>query len=186
MVFSCLQVPGKFSLVSVFCTPPLVFSPPPPPGYEQLNVYSCGHPSSSTEIKMTVPAFKEFTPTRVQRRGKSGNAQRALHVGWKKQRKNPWGWHLQNLRSGVCRGKGEEQGKGEGPAGWGSKLKRRHRAGRTRSPIWLAQKQSVRPNSWFPKRKDSLLWWVKLGLGAKGTTGSLVQRPMLELCWSAG
>lgn len=96
----------------------------------------------------------------------------SLHGGVKRAEKRPWRWFLQILRS-----RGKEQGD------------KRHRDRRKKIQLdWQEdtyEKSSVR--TCFQKRKDSLLWWGKLGgLGAwenrstEGFAQGTKPRAMLE------
>lgn len=79
---------------------------------------------------------------------------RALH--WAEERKNPQGQHLKDV---AWQGKGAERWLVRGAEG----------------------KYSVRPNSWSPRKEDSLLRWVKLEDDGKNPQG-FVHSTKWELC----
>lgn len=125
IVFSCLQMPGMFSLRLPSWLWRLVPSAFHSSGYKHLNVYFLWMPQR-IDIRITVPAFKEFLLTRARARSVCTHS---TPVGWNEQ----GGVH----EDGTYSTSGVKSGGGEG-----EERLRRHR-GRKNKWSWAGTRVLV-------------------------------------------
>lgn len=171
IVFSCLQMPGMFSLCMSTLSIPLVGSPCLLPTRLQASECLFLWTPQGIDMRRTVPALKEFTLTRDQARRRSVCAH-STAVSWNEQRRvHEDGTHS---ASGVRFGGGEGEERWEGTEAWRA------------SPVWLAREYSwevvCKAKLLISQKKQFLILVGKAGVWGEGTPKGFVQRTKLEPC----
>lgn len=143
-----------------------------PPSHQATSIWmSIPVDPQGIDMRITVPALKEFTLTRDQARRRSVCAH-STAVSWNEQRRvHEDGTHS---ASGVRFGGGEGEERWEGTEAW-----------RT-SPVWLAREYSwevvCKAKLLISQKKQFLILVGKAGLWGEGTPKGFVQRTKLEPC----